>query len=152
MDKSSLIGVAYLIIIGALVVMMFKQIAKELLSSLKTSLHRLKGALWHMPYKAESTAAIDFKDECNAAECAFTRLNIKYEAEDSENERVYHFDFQAGHFMLAMPHNTSRGMRLWFPGFTTIALDHIDCMRIVCNENNSGSTLVEAVYSTNDEK
>lgn len=109
---------------------------------------------WFLPkrfVKPREKNEIGYKEQKKVVERVFKLLNIEATSHSEAEETVYRFDFQSGHFSLTCPKGTSRGMRLIYPGFATVPLDSIDCVRIVCNDVSNRSPFVFAMYMVNEE-
>lgn len=102
--------------------------------------------------KEKKENVIDFDSEIMAVERVLSVLNIEFTKKDDEEKITYYFDYQSGHFTLSCPYRTITGMRLVYPGFAITQLDNIDSVRILCNETNRHSFLVNAMYTLNNEE
>lgn len=93
--------------------------------------------------------SFDEADECISR--ALQMLQVEAESKDEESYRIRRFSFQAFEFTLTLFREEERGMVLIFPGANSSTIDYIDEIRLTCNEVNTRTLPIQAVYVSDAE-
>ncbi len=84
---------------------------------------------------------------------ALKKFNCKYriENEKDHNGVLYHYDYQTGHFCIRIEKGTPY-IRLTYPFFFSVSLDHIALVRSLSNQCSFSSEMCRIVYTLNTDQ
>jgi tetratricopeptide (TPR) repeat protein len=95
----------------------------------------------------------DFAFNTMLVKMVLKKFNCKYriENEKDHNGVLYHYDYQTGHFCIRVEKGTPY-IRLTFPFFFSVSLDHIALVRSLSNQCSFSSETCRIVYTLNTDQ
>ncbi len=93
--------------------------------------------------KKKTTVTADFEQ-------FLKNYNCTYDIEQEDNATVFHFEFQAAHFVAAI-RKQDDCVEVTYPTMASAPMSHLDLVRSKCNERNNSNILFKFTYSIDHE-
>ncbi|MBQ9556316.1 MAG: YbjN domain-containing protein [Muribaculaceae bacterium] len=93
--------------------------------------------------KKKTTVTADFEQFLKDNNCT-------YDIEHEDNATIYHFEFQAAHFVAAI-RKQNDCVEVTYPTMASAPMSHLDLVRTKCNERNNSNILFKFTYSIDHE-
>ena len=93
--------------------------------------------------KKKTTVTADFEQFLKDNNCT-------YDIEHEDNATIYHFEFQAAHFVAAI-RKQNDCVEVTYPTMASAPMSHLDLVRTKCNERKNCNILFKFTYSIDHE-